>query len=238
MATEDHTPKRGVPPYVPYVTFKNYLESLRAGIPAQIDRSVMSSYSGAIQSWLTTSLKYFNLITDAGIPTDALREVVQSEGEGRQRALTALLKAGYPFLFTNAFDLGKATPAMLDKAFTSTGATGDTVNKSKAFFIALAKDAGIDLSPHLLQKFRKTRSTLQRGRRAALGQDMGQGGSQVDKGEELEVPSGGMVHFKLPIPQKREGIICLPQDIDADDWAMLKAQLDAYVARLIKQQGA
>ena len=50
---EDAAPKL-VPPYVPYRSFGNFIQSLKQGIPARIDRSVMSNMSGALQSQLTS----------------------------------------------------------------------------------------------------------------------------------------------------------------------------------------
>ena len=50
-------------------------------------------------------------------------------------------------------ELAVTTPAKLESAFVDTGATGDTVRKSIAFMLAFAKDAGVELSPHLKEKW-------------------------------------------------------------------------------------
>ena len=68
-----------VPPYVPYRSFRNFIDTLKQGIPARIDRSVMGTMSGALQSQLTTTLKYLDLIAPTGQPKEALAKLVNSE---------------------------------------------------------------------------------------------------------------------------------------------------------------
>src|ERR1035438_10278775 len=97
-----------VPPYVPYRSFRNFIDSLKQGIPARIDRSVMSSMSGALQSQLTTTLRYLMLISPTGQPTNSLPKLVNSEGPERAKAMREIITNCYPFLFQN-FDLKNAT---------------------------------------------------------------------------------------------------------------------------------
>lgn len=146
-----------VPPYVPFRSFRNFLDSLKQGIPARIDRSVMSSYSGALQSQLATALRYMGLTTELGHPTSLLTSLVHSEGPQRTAAMKAVLTKCYPFLF-DSFDLKSATPRMMEEQFAEQGASGGTLDKCMLFFIAAARDAGIELSPHM---------RVQRGPRAA-----------------------------------------------------------------------
>ena len=62
------------------------------GIPTKIDRSVLASYSGAIQSHLFGTLKYLHLISQHGIPTDRLTKLVpQKEPQGKQYSRIFLL---------------------------------------------------------------------------------------------------------------------------------------------------
>lgn len=142
-------PKKMAPPYAPYRSFRNYLESLRQGIPSQIDRSVMRNMSGALQSQLTATMRYLGLINASGQPTDRLSRLVNSEGIERQAALGDVAKAAYPYLFHD-FTLKTATPKMLADKFAEMNASGATVGKCVAFFTSLAKEAEIPLAPHLL----------------------------------------------------------------------------------------
>jgi len=137
-----------VPPYVPYRSFRNFLESLRQGIPARIDRSVMATMSGALQSQLSAALRFLKLIKITGQPNELLSRVVNSEGAERATVMQTMLGLSYPFLF-QGFDLKNATPRMVEEKFVEAGASGGTVNKCMLFFLAAAKEAGVELSPHL-----------------------------------------------------------------------------------------
>jgi hypothetical protein len=137
-----------VPPYVPYRSFRNFVDSLKQGIPARIDRSVMSSMSGALQSQLTTTLRYLLLISPAGQPSSYLPQLVNSEGPERAKVMREIITNCYPFLFHN-FDLKNATPRMVEEQFAEQGASGGTLDKCMLFFLAAAKDAEIEVSPHL-----------------------------------------------------------------------------------------
>jgi hypothetical protein len=154
-----------VPPYVPYRSFRNFIDSLKQGIPARIDRSVMSSMSGALQSQLTTTLRYLGLTKETGNFTELLPRLVNSEGPERVKVMREILTASYPFLF-NGFDLETATPRMLEEKFSGMGASGGTLDKCMLFFLAAAKEAGIETSPHLKNSRgpRIQRSRLRNGR--------------------------------------------------------------------------
>ncbi|MYH27289.1 MAG: hypothetical protein F4137_00175 [Acidobacteria bacterium] len=163
MATQAQTERRKqVPPYLPYKTFSNTLAGWLVALPGRIDRSVLNSYSGAMQSWVLAALRYFSLIDADGHPTERLQQLVSAEGEARQKLLKVLVDEGYPFLIGPGFDLSKGTAAQLDEKFRGAGANGDTVRRCVAFFMGLAKDAGIPLSPYL----KPTRRKLTNGRKA------------------------------------------------------------------------
>src|ERR1051326_547162 len=105
-----------VPPYVPFRTFRNFIEGLKQGIPSRIDRSVMGSMSGGLQSQLAAALKSLSLISANGLPTELLPKLVNSEGADRIKTWRQILALGYPFLFKN-FDLKSATPRMVAEEF-------------------------------------------------------------------------------------------------------------------------
>jgi hypothetical protein len=148
-----------IPPYVAYKTFKSFLEGLKVSIPSRIDRSVMGSYSGAVQAQLLQSLKFFGLIGTNGHPKERLQQLVHSEGPGREKLLNELVRAGYPQLFTGDFDLMKATSGQLAEQF---GASGETVRKCIAFLLPLLKDAGVSISPHIKGAPKRTNGTKRR----------------------------------------------------------------------------
>jgi hypothetical protein len=154
-----------VPPYVSYRSFRNFIDSLKQGIPARIDRSVMASMSGALQSQLTLALRYLNLTKPTGHPTDLLAKLVNSEGAERAKTMCEMLTTSYPFLF-DSFNLKSATPRMLEEQFSEAGASGGTLDKCMLFFLAAAKEAGIELSPHLKTQQRGARAPRTRTRSA------------------------------------------------------------------------
>lgn len=166
MHEEKPTEGKSLPPYVPYKTFKNFIEGLRVAMPARIDRSIMSSLSGANQSQLLNALKSLRLMSPTDAPTDKLTRLVNSEGVEQQNILRDIIHAGYPFIFHDAFELERTTPRHLAEQFDNVGATGDTVRKCIAFFIAISKDAGIPLSPHIKSKPRGPRQSFQRNRKS------------------------------------------------------------------------
>ena len=144
--------KQSIPPYVPWRTFENYLDSLRefgASLPNVIDRDSMPTYSGATQSWLLSALRALHMIDENGVPRPLLTQIVQAAPDDRQPLYKQLIETEYRFL--KEIDLRGATQRQLAKAFESTGATGDTVRKCMLFFIGIAKAADLQLSP-LIQK--------------------------------------------------------------------------------------
>ena len=142
-------PDKLTPPYLPYKTLANTLAGWSVGIPGRIDRSLFRSFSGAMQSWLISTLKYFHLIDGAGSPTSRLERLVASEGPERQKVFAEMVKQGYQFVFANNLDLSKATAGQIQDRFKDTGLQGDTIRKATALFMALAKEAGMPLSPYL-----------------------------------------------------------------------------------------
>lgn len=164
-----------IPPYLSYKTFRSFVESLKVGIPGRIDRSVLSSLSGANQSWLLGALRFLDLTTADGKPTDRLRRLVESEGAERQKRLQELTRSAYPTLFRDGFHLSTATPRQLEEAFAALGPSGDTVRRCVTFFVGLAKDAELQVSPHIKKATRAAR--IPKRRRSTNGAPLSNGGS-------------------------------------------------------------
>lgn len=164
---EKESTKKAIPPYVPYKTFNNFLDSLRQGIPQRIDRSIIPfrSMSGALQGQVRLALEYLNLITDSGETTEGLKTLVHAEeGIKKEQALKDVLIPAYPFIFENGLELERATHRQLEECFAQTGASGDTLRKCVVFFLNAAKGAGIKLSPHF-KKVRGPRAGAAKSRR-------------------------------------------------------------------------
>lgn len=141
------------PPYLSLNTFINFIDELsKVGVPNKIDRNIntMSSFSGAAQAQLITTLKYFHLMSGRdGIPTEKLHELVEASEDEKKTKFRAIIISSYPFLFNEGFDVKNATSKDLQLLFERAGAFGGTIRKSIAFFLAAAKYTGIELSPHI-----------------------------------------------------------------------------------------
>ncbi len=62
------------PPYIPFLTFTNALQSLTEhGVPGQIDASVLSRFSGGMQRQLYPALKFMGFIDENNSPTSLLQ---------------------------------------------------------------------------------------------------------------------------------------------------------------------
>jgi hypothetical protein len=157
---------KNIPPYLPYKTFKSFLEGLRVAMPARIDRSIMGSMSGGAQKLLINALKFLALTTANDAPTEKLTRLVNSEGQEWQKVFRDILTSGYGFIFKDGFDLMRSTPRQMDEQFLTTGISGDTVRKSAAFFIAAAKDADIAISPHITKAKRGSRPSNNKPKRS------------------------------------------------------------------------
>lgn len=44
---EKEATKKSIPPYLPYKTLHNFLDSMKVAVPTRIDRSLMKSMAGA-----------------------------------------------------------------------------------------------------------------------------------------------------------------------------------------------
>lgn len=159
------------PPYVSYATFKTFITELHEhGVPGRIDRSVLGRFSGITGSQLMTTLRFLRLMDDKGTPTAALTALVQAHGtDGWSASLKPVLVAAYAPVFR--LDLGNATPGQFNEVFAKAfPATEAVLQKCKAFFLPAAADAGVAISPRILNGKKTRTAGVQRRRpKAALG---------------------------------------------------------------------
>jgi hypothetical protein len=161
METQD---KRPAPPYLSFTTLNNFIDGLATHMPTRIDKSLMKSMSGASQAALISAFDYLGL-RDGDKPSPALVELANAAGGDRASLWRSLITERYPFLFSEGFDLKRATQGELDERFRDEGISGETIRKCVAFFMAAAQASGIEVSP----RFRsiKTRTPRARGSLAA-----------------------------------------------------------------------
>ncbi len=181
-----------VPPYVAYRTFINFLNAMARGIPSRIDRSVVSSLSGAVQGQLISTLRYLVLIGVDGKPNDSFIALVDAEGVDRQRILNRLINSSYRFVFSSELDLARATRSELEEVFAAQDVTGETLRKAIGFFLTMARDAAIRLSSQLTTT-RRPAISIRRIRRAK-----GQGRGGHLRQSECSLGCAEFVLPKLP----------------------------------------
>jgi hypothetical protein len=226
--------KTNLPAYISPSFFSSFITGLReTHIPLQIDRSVMPKASGSQVSAMLASLRFLSLIDANGTPTALLNQLVEADDGQRPTVYKKMLDAAYGFLLNEGLDLSKASGAQVAQKFRDQGVAGSTLAKSIGFFLAVAKEAGIKVSPHI----RPPAVPKSDGKKSSR-----QGARQSEEEEEAEESftpdsSGETQRFQIPIPGKPSAIFVIPKDLEHEDWEMLKTMLNAYIARLQKQQG-
>lgn len=153
----DSENKRIPPPTMSPVTFERFVETHRRTLPGRIDRTVMPSMSGGDQTKIISGLHFMKLTDPStNVPTALfarLKDAADDES-ARKSAWSEVLREAYPMAFAPPFELMTATQGQLNENFTTAfGINGDSVRKATAFFISLARVAGIPLSGY----FRQTR---------------------------------------------------------------------------------
>lgn len=155
------------PPYLPYSTFKNFLASLKAGaLPSRIDKSLLDRYSGSMQSWLISALKFFNLIDETGKPQPSLSTIADADEPRRKKIWKEIFDKAYAPLISG-LDLTRATPGELSERFSKEGLSGETLGKCHGFFASAAADADVPIAEHL--KIRPKPSGPRKSRKARNG---------------------------------------------------------------------
>jgi hypothetical protein len=154
--------RRRLPPYISYRTFQTFVDRLHQTMPARIDRSYWGkSFSGSTGNQLMSALLFLALVDGTGAPTNRLKLLV---GGAKDVKSTDIIKQtcmdAFDFLFVGSFDLQTATAAQMQKLFHSNFQISSSVcRKCIKFFVDMASDADIPLSPYITKQIRNTHST-------------------------------------------------------------------------------
>jgi len=167
-------PQKGLdrlPPYLTYSTWLKLLESLEKYLPPQFDKSYWDGlkFSGSTRTTAKGTLVFLRLIDSNSKPTDKLQQLIDSKENERRAELRIIIEELYKPIIGD-LNLERATAGQLEQCFRDCGAKGNIGDKCISFFLAVAKDAGIRLSPPLEAKSRagrapKTVVTRERGKR-------------------------------------------------------------------------
>ncbi len=156
---------RRSPPYVSYRTFRNFIDELQHRMPARIDRSYWGErLSGSTGVQLMAALRFMGLVDGDGVPTERLRELVAARSAQRNGLLSAIAYEAFDFVLKGRFDPQTATYAQIQEVFQNNfQLTGDVNRKCLKFFVALAGEAEIPLSPFITNRMRVTTAPGIRG---------------------------------------------------------------------------
>lgn len=195
-----------IPPYIPFQTFLTFLKQLKVdGLPPQIDKSVLSKFSGGTQGQLKVALKSMGLMDD-NRPTDELAALVESyETDAFDPLLLSLLHRTYPYVFK--LDLMQATPLMFADAFKATGAREDVSRKCRTFFLHAAKRAGVPLGNRLLTGSVPRSTNGSPRKRVKTQKPSGDGGTpRPPAGGAPDVMSNKAMEYKLVDLMKEDDV--------------------------------
>ena len=190
-----------IPPYVSYRTFTSFLAELkRRGLPSRIDRSVMAHKSGTIQSQLLLTLRYLDLVGTSGRPTSRMSELVDSEGRERKAVLAEIVKQAYGMVFDGGFGLSTATTHQAEELFQRTGASGETLRRCIGFFLAAARDSGIEVSSYI-RPHRRPKSVSRRKDRVPVSESDEKVKNPLSEAScrKIQLRSGGSLTLEISV---------------------------------------
>ena len=149
-----------LPPYVSYRTFWNFLDGLQAAVPARVDRSFWGDkLSGSTGGQLIAALKYLKMIDGNGVPTLRLKQIVLTKGAQRASLLKQLTQEAYPFFLTELEPANATYSQMEEKLKEHFQIAPDVGRKCIKFYIGLAQDGAISLSPFVTRKSKAIRTS-------------------------------------------------------------------------------
>ena len=206
--------RKAIPPYATYKSFINTINDLREnGIPDHITRSVLSG-SNSAKAMMKSTLLYLDLIDSKTSPTTEFIQLIDNEQEYKNN-LKKLLSTHYDFLLNESINLSNTTTEIVQSKFQEQGASGSTVSKCIAFFLAAANEAGIVVSERVKTPT-PARSTKPKKRPPVIPpvENSGQGGSTGSA--EQDIPKG-MERITIPFRDFEDGTIYLPAKLEDKD---------------------
>ncbi|PPD57736.1 DUF5343 domain-containing protein [Dehalogenimonas etheniformans] len=204
-----------LPPYVSYRTFWNFLDGLQAAVPARIDRSFWGDkLSGSTGGQLIGALKYLKMIDGNGVPTLRLKQIILTKGVQRSNLLKQLTQEAYPFFLMELEPANATYAQMEEKLKEHFQIAADVGRKCIKFYIGLAQDGGISLSPFVTRKskaFHTTTSSRKSRRNLPRGND-----TVVEQNPDPPTPSNEQLAFPPSPPVQSLGQMLMSKFPDFD----------------------
>jgi len=201
------------PAYISFKSFLTFIEDQKEhGLPTEIDRSVLTRFSGSVSGQLIAALKFLRLIDDEQVVQDELQALVDAYGTERwQATLAQLVRRSYAPIVGE--DLTRLTPAKFHEVFKSNYPAKDAViRKCEVFFLKAAEAAAIEVNPRIAkhrasrQSGAGRRSTGKAGREASNGdsQRNGAGRSEQQDPPAATVQTPAAMLFDLLDPDEMD----------------------------------
>ncbi|HXY73984.1 MAG TPA: hypothetical protein VEH58_01550, partial [Dehalococcoidales bacterium] len=95
--------RKGTPPYISPITFRNLLTELQRNMPDRIDRSYLNNmHSGSTSTQVMSAIRYMNLVDVYDKPTHHLKLLVAAASpEEKVKRLRDIAQVSYAFLLNN-----------------------------------------------------------------------------------------------------------------------------------------
>ncbi len=231
------TEKLSMPPYAAFKAFSKFIIGLREnGMPSHISRSVLPG-SNSGKATMAATLKSLGLVDKDDIPTEKLKQLVESPDDYREN-LRNILRDSYGFLTDGSLDLKSTTTEKVTEKFKGGGATGSTISKCMAFFLAACKEAQIEISPFVKAPSLPKSSSNGKSKAKRVADDES---TDDDEFEESDEDLEGMMKITIPLHGMKDGLVFFPEEMNKKQWEyalkMATFILENYRAEFDESQG-
>jgi hypothetical protein len=235
------SPSVSTPAYIPWKTFTNYIESLKSTtLPHTLDNTVKpKEMAGGLWRQLLSALQFLDLIDADKIVQDRfgeLRKAYATE-QWAQKVKECVLPA-YSKIVKD-LPIERASGGQLEKCFKdNAGVDGQMGDKAIRFYLYALREGGVKYSDHLgIRKSKGTkRAATTRTKPAQSNVKPKEATVQVgtNGADKSDPPPKGTRDFPLFFKGGRDGLIRVPNDLNADDCKMIELSIpliQAYAAQ-------
>lgn len=235
MANTEHRGQS--PPYVPWVTFKSFMQELSTSvIPLVMDGGMYRGKSGSTQSELRVALRFFGLTEgedNRTTPRLHTLTAASNDPEAFKAELQTLLPESYAPII-EGLDLERGTRVQIEQAFEDKGGLKSTA-KTKAirFFLSAMGEAGIPVSPHFGADRRASPGVRRNGisrpvRNKAKKSMAGDEGVENGNGSGGESSAQNVERLTCSIPGGRTVVVTFPNDLTTREQNFLVTYIQGY----------
>lgn len=229
-----------MPPYIPFPTFRTFIETLHnTTIPPRIDSSVTPTMSGQMRGALSSCLVFLGLIDKNKQVSSLLKPLVDAfdTDDWRPVLSSVVLPAYLPII--GDLEVARATGGQLVEHFRENGGVdGQVLEKAIRFYLSALDESGIPYSPLFKTRgsrvVRKKQGIRPKPKRLEEGDVEFENGNGDGNALLDNPPHEGLVPFVVPFPDKPWARLWVPRDLSEDDWALIDTIGRAYVKRTNK----